>query len=345
MATLLVDTPPAGEPDPPVAEAASAPEPAPGPPAQHPAPVGERLCPTCSAPLAGEQDWCLECGSGAPGRTIGSGWRPAATILVATLVLVLGAGAAAYAALSKHAPARRVMTTTVAAVTPPVTAPAPTPTPITPETTAVKPPKIPLTTSTPTPTSTEETTAEKEAAAEKEKASKKKNTGGASSEPKPTPILLDTNAAKTYNPYNYAAATFGDPSLAIDGDTSTGWTALINPETSPLLAEGLLINLNNAQKLGSLELVSSSVGMTVQVYGANGATVPASITDPAWVTLSHSVVTKKHHTKIKLLRPKKGFVFGLVWISKAGPASLGTTTSPGHVSINEVELFAPKSAG
>ena len=39
------------------------------------------------------------------------------------------------------------------------------------------------------------------------------------------PILLDTNAASTYNPYNYPESEFGDPSLVIDGETGTAWTA------------------------------------------------------------------------------------------------------------------------
>ena len=50
------------------------------------------------------QDWCLQCGAGAPGSLDGGGpsWRSAATILAATAILVLGAAAAAYAALSKE---------------------------------------------------------------------------------------------------------------------------------------------------------------------------------------------------------------------------------------------------
>ena len=40
--------------------------------------------------------------------------------------------------------------------------------------------------------------------------------------------------------------------------------------------------------------------MTVQVYGADGKIAPTSITDPAWVQLSHSLVVKKKHTRITL---------------------------------------------
>jgi hypothetical protein len=370
VATLLIDTPPAPEPDAKEQGGALAPDGS-TPGGSSDAPQGRQAapgtgqpataCASCLAPLASGQDWCLECGAGAPTGTLGSGWRPATMIIAATVALVLGATAAGYAALSKQAPARRVVTQTVAQ-TPPASVPATTvpatstPAGALPGTTAVKPPKIPLTAKTPrtavgpgtvastgTGTGTGSGTGSGTGTGTggKAKSSNPEKTGGAA--PLPKPILLDTNAAQTYNPYGYPSATFGDPSLTIDGDTSTGWTAQINPETAPLLAEGVLIDLNTAQKLASLELVSSSAGMTVQVYGANGQTVPASITDPAWVPLSHALLVKKQHMKIKLLHPKKSFRFVTLWISKAGAESVGTATAPGHVSVEELELFPPAS--
>jgi len=311
------------------------------------APAGS-ACPKCAAGLVPGQDWCLECGAGVQGRTVGSGWRPATTMLAVTAALVLGAAAAGYAALSRHAPARAVRTATVAQAPPPVTAPPlGTPgatTPLPEVGTTVKPPKIPLKAQTPAPEAeigggTEAGGSTGESSNKEEGANQ---TGGASSEEKPKPILLDTNAASTYNPYNYAATLFGDPSLTIDGDTTTSWTAQLNPETSPRMAEGVLIDLNTTRKLSSLVLVTSSPGMTVQVYGASGKTVPASITDPAWVALSHSLVIHKRRTKLKLKEKRKGFEFVTVWISRAGEKSLGTPTAPGHVSVGEVELFAAK---
>jgi hypothetical protein len=152
-------------------------------------------------------------------------------------------------------------------------------------------------------------------------------------------ILLDTNAATTYNPYNYPASWFGDPSLAIDGDHSTAWTAQVNPTTAPKLAEGLLIDLKAKQKVAVLQLVTSTPGMTVQVYGANGHTVPESITDPAWVPLSAFKVVKKKHLRLKLRDSKKAFTYITLWISQAPASATGTAEAPGHVDINEVELF------
>jgi hypothetical protein len=163
---------------------------------------------------------------------------------------------------------------------------------------------------------------------------------GAAEEPPAGPALvLDTNAASTYNPYNYPAANFGDPSLAIDGDSSTGWTAQVDPATAPKLAEGLLVDLKSGQRLATLVLVTSSPGMTVQVYGSNAKTAPTSITDPAWVGLSRSIVVKKRHAKITLKESGHAFRFVTLWISRAPAGSTGTAQQPGRVSVNELELL------
>jgi hypothetical protein len=153
-------------------------------------------------------------------------------------------------------------------------------------------------------------------------------------------MLLDTNAASTYNPYAYPAGDFGDPSLTIDGDTSTAWTAQVDPAVAPKMAEGVLIDLKTARKLSALGLTTSSPGMMIQVYGANGATPPTSITAPAWVKLSPNVVEKSKHVRLKLHAPNKAFRFVTLWISRAPAASVGTPQAPGHVSVNELELFA-----
>ena len=48
--------------------------------------------------MAPEQDWCLNCGTAAPGR-LGErpGWRAASTVIVLALLLVLGAAGGAAA--------------------------------------------------------------------------------------------------------------------------------------------------------------------------------------------------------------------------------------------------------
>jgi hypothetical protein len=274
-------------------------------------------------------------------------------------VLVLGATAAGYAALSKGTPKARVVTTTVAQASTPVTTTPATAPPITPGATAtvpkakatlpfgaVKPSKIPLTAVTPkvsekvakikTPAEAKTTTPTSTTPS----SSTPSGSGTATEETQHSAILLDTNAATAYNPYSYPASWFGDPSLAIDGDTSTAWTAQVNPASAPAMAEGLLIDLKAKHKVAVLQLVTSTPGMTVQVYGADGQTVPASITDPAWIPLSAYKVVKKKHVRLKLRDAKKAFTYITLWISKAPQSSIGTAEAPGHIDINEVELFS-----
>ncbi len=81
--------------------------------------------------------------------------------------------------------------------------------------------------------------------------------------------------------------------------------------------------------------------MTIQIYGANGQAPPTSITDPAWVKLSPSTVDNKRHLRISLKRSKTAFRFVTLWISRAPESQSGTPQAPGHVSVNELELFPP----
>ncbi|MEA2214553.1 MAG: hypothetical protein QOK19_114 [Solirubrobacteraceae bacterium] len=295
--------------------------------------------------MAPGQDWCLQCGAGAPGSVGRGGWRPLAGVLAATTVLVLGAAAAGYAALSKktrHAP---VVTRTVAQATPAPTTPTPgvtPPTTSTPTPGIAKPPKIPLTAATPTPAATTPAVTPTTPSTTTGTGNQgNSGTGGSqpAEEPKPEAILLDTNAASTYNPYNYPTTWFGDPSLTIDGDTTTGWSAQVNPATAPNLAEGLLLDLKSARKLSAVKLVTSTTGITVQVYGTAARTVPASITDPAWVPLSRSISVKKRHAQIALRNRKKSYRFVTVWISKAPASALGTAEAPGKIVLDEIELL------
>lgn len=273
-----------------------------------------------------------------------------------TLVLVLGAAAAAYAAMSKGSPKGHTVTMTVAqapaATTPATTTPASTPTPGTTATTGKlklplgtsKPPKIPLTAPTPKATTTTPATSTTGTETTPTKTTTTTTTGssGETKAEEPQPILLDTNAASTYNPYELTAADFGDPSLTIDGDSTTAWTAQVEAATAPKMAEGVLIDLKSKVQVSALKLISATPGMTVQVYGANGETPPSSITDPGWTALSHQQTIKKKHTKIKFRHPKQAYRFIVLWISSAGEAS--TPQAPGHVDVNELELLPTSGA-
>jgi hypothetical protein len=298
--------------------------------------------------MNGGQDWCLHCGAGAPGslEMPAASWRSGASILAVAAILALGAAAAGYAALSKDKGKAQVLRTTVAQAPPAAPAPATpgaatppaplgTPTTVKPlPTTPVKPPKIPLATVTPKSTGTTSTPGSGVGSATPTSPA---TSGG--SPPAAEAILLDTNAGATYNPYAYPAGVFGDPSLGIDGDTSTAWTAQVDPAVAPKMAEGLVIDLKSGRKIAAIALTTSTPGMTIQLYGANGHTLPTSITDPAWVKLSPNVLEKTKHARLKLKDSTKAFRFVTLWISKAPAASVGTPQAPGHISVNELELF------
>jgi hypothetical protein len=106
------------------------------------------------------------------------------------------------------------------------------------------------------------------------------------------------------------------------------------------MAEGLLLDLKSPQKLGSTTVRTTTTGITVEVYGANGSTPPTSISDPAWARIVGLKVLKKKSTALKLKTKGKGYRYILLWLAKAPATS--TAASPGSVSINEFELFPPK---
>lgn len=383
-------------------------------PAQPPAPapgLPATTCVSCGYPMAPGQEWCLNCGAGAPG-TLGSGhpgWRSAALVLGVTAALVIAAAAVGYAALTtKHHHAPRMLalahattapgtttapgatTTAPPTSTPPTSTPSGTPPPAPAgkgaagagnplfgggSSSAEPPPPPPAETPAgagPEPSASPPESGSGESGAgsgeggglfgegspgksgSKEKGSAgsgegegsaggegssgsgKGNEGAASH---PAPMVLDTNAASTYNPYDYPATRFGDPSMAIDGDATTSWTAQVDPAQAPKLAEGLLIDLHSGQKVGSLSIVTPTVGMVVQVFATNSTTLPTSITDPGWVKLSNARTLRKKKVTLKLLHPAKKFRQLVIWTSKAPDSS---AASPGHVAIAEVFLYPPR---
>jgi hypothetical protein len=345
---------------------------APGAPAgpETPAPAAPEPkahnCSQCGSPLQPGQDWCLQCGTGAS-DSLGSrtpSWRSAAAILSAIVVLVAGAATAAYAALSKSSSKSPASVTAVAQVAPPASStPVVPPASETPPTatakigapttikpglplTPVKAPKIQAV--TPVPKTTKATPLPTGGTGGQTKATPKSGNQGPAiaGEADAEALVLDTNAASTYNPYNYAAANFGDPSLAIDNDNSTGWTAVVEPTVAPKMAEGVLIDLNTPRKIAVMGLSTTTPGLTVQVYGANGAAPPTSITDPAWVALTPAHVVKKKHARLKLgtsvPASKAAHRFIVLWLSAAPASAVGTPQAPGRVSVNEIALFPRK---
>jgi hypothetical protein len=355
VATLLADPAPAIVEQPPDREVAAAhaePLVAPATPQ-----LAERACANCGTVMQGAQEWCLQCGAGAPGSLADdtAGRRSATMVLIAVAFLALGAAGAGYAALNRSRGRIVAVTRTVAQVAPPVTttpslsAASVTATSSTPKTigspakvkpllplAAAKPPEIPLVRGS-TPEASAAPALPGTAPASKPSAAPTGGSGTTRGSP-PEPLLLDTNAAATYNPYGYPDTNFGEPSLAIDGDPSTGWTAQVDPSAAPKMAEGLAIDLKTPQRLSALELVTSTPGMAVQVYATDSQPLPPSITDHAWVKLSPTQTVKTSQVRINLTITKS-FRFVILWISSAPAASVGAPQEPGHVSIDELELF------
>ncbi len=339
------------------------------------------LCAHCGAPLQEGQQWCLQCGACEPG-TLGerpNNWRALGALALVAAILAAGAAVAVAAAFNGHSSAPRAATVALA---PAVTSTAPAasvpttglpPAPgksgaaktgagssskgsanslLFPPSSTGKPPKVPAPTATPESTggSTGESSSGSSGESTTPTSTKTTETGASTTESKSKgepstsePILLDTNSASTYNPYGYPEAGFGDPALAIDGESSTAWTAQVQAHSFPNLAEGLLIDLRSSTKLSSVELRTPTHGMTVQVYGANGAKAPATITTPGWTQLSSTHVLKKTVTHLKLHAKGRAFRWLVVWIVKVPAASQGTPQAPGHVALSEVALYPPSS--
>ena len=300
-----------------------------------------RACANCGAPLAPGQDWCLECGTAAPGSLgRGPGWRQALTVIALTLLIVGGAVAASYAALSSQSKRATTAPRVVAVTTPAPAAPAAPATPPPPATTtpavpklppaATKVPALPKATPTPKPVVPPVTTP----VAPTHTTPAPSAGGGHSNQTGQVgrTILLDPNAASTYNPYNLPDSSFGDPSLAIDGDPTTAWTYTLDPSTGGKTAVGLMVDLKSPQLFHTLKIHVTSPGMAVELYGANGDP-PVSITDPAWTHLA----TRRHIKKLTSIALKtagKSFRRLLIWVAHAP----GTATS-GTVGIFEVSVI------
>ena len=41
-------------------------------------------------------------------------------------------------------------------------------------------------------------------------------------------------------------------------------------------------------------------------------------------------------------KPKQSLRFLVLWVSKAPASAVGSAQAPGHVSVNELELFPPR---
>ena len=320
------------------------------------------------------QDWCLQCGAGAPGSLDGGGpsWRSAAVILTATAVLVLGAAAAAYAALNKEGATKAHPT--IVAVTPTPTTAATTPTPHDAGNTHAHDAgsghadaeslrntaryqsadlhRLGQPAENPAHGAHAEILGHDHHARENQRIdatttpSASGESGGGARRPNRSPprSCSTPTRPRPTTPTAIPASEFGDPSLAIDGDTSTAWTAQVNPAVAPKMAEGLVIDLKSAQRLSAVELVTSTPGMSVQVYGANGQH-RAHLDHRPGVGSAEPLSDREEAPRADQTAGLDESVPLHHAVDQQGPrGSVGTAEAPGHVSVNELELFPAEVA-
>jgi hypothetical protein len=269
-------------------------------------------CEACGAAMERGQDWCLECGTAAPGR-LGArpGWRAAFTVVGLTTLLLLCAVVAAYAALTGDA--ERSASTQPPGSIDPITAPAPDtiapgatlgavpvqPGATGPGTTA---PPAAANTNPIIPVQPPAAAANRPATPQPPPAAAQNNPGASgstgatgsagstgstgSTTPSSELIALGKDAAKTYNQPERAGAEFGPAAFAIDDKRNTVWDVVVPADGQPIGA-GLVVDLGKRYALHSLRLVTPTPGFTVEIYGAKSAKqLPADVIDKRWIHLT-----------------------------------------------------------
>jgi hypothetical protein len=300
MTLLLRDTDTKG----PEAPEASAPE---APPAA--------ACPKCQAPVEPGQDWCLNCGEAQASRRVSlPGKRAAATVLALTTVMVGGAVAASYAALTDGSDAPPQTPTQVAQVPQPSTAaPAPVPeastteppsTTTPPDPTGSVPPSTgssgstaPPVDNTPvTPTPSDSGTG---SSGSSSSGSSSSGSSGSSSkgtdttadtrtsttpaDTQPEPIKLDAAAATLYDPFKRDTAA-GDPAKALDGDPNTSFPVTV-AAGSQQIGAGLTVDLGKLRGVREIDVTTKTPGFKIEIYATDEADLPPDVLDTRWAHL------------------------------------------------------------
>jgi len=270
--------------------------------------------------MQADQDWCLSCGTAAPGRLGGRpGWQTVNAVAALTLVLVTGAVAASYAALSgdasseaaKQAPANVAPVPGQVAQVPDAPVPVPTVPPataLTPGTTATGVPKLPVlpgagaapsvpgsTSPRPfvmpsvpaTPVVPVTPTVPKAPAADDDEkpADDEKPTATGDQEPASPPVALtkielEPGALGKYDPAKRSVRST-DPANASDGKRTTSWS-VTTPEDKFPMQVGLLVDLKAAKTVRQVDLGTTTPGGRVEIYGAVGSALPPDILDTRW---------------------------------------------------------------
>jgi hypothetical protein len=253
-----------------------------------------------------EQDWCLNCGTAAPGR-LGErpGWRAASTVIVLAVLLVLGAVGASYAALTGDSQPKQTASTPAAV--PPAAAQAAPPAATTQPPAATQPPatttapakpktlpkvKTPTSGATtgspitpapaPTPTTSTPTTSTPTTSTPATGTGTGTGTTTTPTTPAdtgPKPIEVNGDAGTVYDPFKRVKDS-GETTRALDGDTTTSW--YVDPTIPTQIAVGYVVDLGKLQGVRQINLQTPTPGFRVEIYATDETTPPPDILDTRW---------------------------------------------------------------
>jgi len=251
--------------------------------------------------MRADQDWCLECGTAAPGR-LGArpGWRAAFTVVGLTTLLLTGAVAASYAALTGDA--QREASRPSAGAGEPIIAQTPGvgqgskplapgatgPGTTAPPPAAVKPP--PAISSSPSPgaTNTPLGSGGGSSSSSGSSSGAGSNSGSSSSRSSASgaqTVDLSADDATTYDPEKRAGAEFGPGKNAVDASKKSVWDVTVPVDNAPIGA-GLVIDLGARRSLRSLTIDTPTPGFDVELYGSASTKIPPKLLDSSWKHLT-----------------------------------------------------------
>jgi hypothetical protein len=277
--------------------------------------------------MRADQDWCLECGTAAPGR-LGArpGWRAAFTVVGLTTLLLTGAVAASYAALTGDA--QRDASRPSAGAGEPIVAQTPgvgqgakpvAPGATGPGTTAPRPPAVKPAPALPSSRARGVTNTPLGGRSGSSSSTESDSTSSSSSSSEPQPVDLGADAATTYDPEKRAGAEFGPAKNAVDGSEKSVWDVTVPVDNAPIGA-GLVIDLGARHSLQSLTIDTPTPGFDVELYGSAGTKIPGELLASSWKHLTDRKAYEDG-TSITLKGRAKGTVrFINLWFTKPAVA-------------------------
>lgn len=246
-----------------------------GPAPVAPEPPAAATCRTCGAGMAADQDWCLECGTAAPGR-LGErpGWRLGAVILALTLLLVGGASVAGYAAVTGDAERQTAAQNPEPGTPVPAQVPAP-PAPASPTSEPPEPEPLPSTPSSDTSSDfdttappVDDTTVDPVTPLPSTPGDTGSTTTGGDTTggtAAPTAFKISADDVEVYDAYERAGAEFGDPEDALNRDEP--FFDVTVPADGEPIGAGLKVDLGAVRDVTEITFRTTTPGMGLEVYG------------------------------------------------------------------------------